>query len=484
MRKRRVFFFIISLGMIFCTGVISAPAVEPKIAAGGDHTVVLKKDGTLWAWGLNDSYQLGDGGILAFRNTPVQIGTDTDWKEVAAGYKHTIALKADGTLWAWGDLLRDVEMYQDVPLRIGTDTDWTAVAAGANFNIALKTNGVEKTLWAWGSNSNGQLGLGDLGADTYTTQNAPVRIGTDTTWTKMAAGLSHTIALKANGTLWAWGANGAGQLGNGTYDSKIAPIQIGGDTTWTDIAAGAYHTVARKSDGTLWAWGNNDNGQLGDGTTVTSNFPVQIPGTTWTSVTAGSWHTLARKVELVIDWRKTLWAWGINGHGQLGDDTTDERHDPVEIPGITWMTMEAGSYFTLALKEDGTLWAWGDNSWGQLGDGTDGIDAHKNDPVQIMNLFHDTLTVKMTGSDSGAVTSDLSGIHCGIDCSEDYEYATVVTLTATPDPECIFLGWSGGNCTGTGTCTVTMDNNKTITASFRRPFYWPMFLPAITHGTR
>ncbi|HBI15855.1 MAG TPA: hypothetical protein DDY20_10150 [Desulfobulbaceae bacterium] len=455
--------------------------VEGKIAAGSDHTMAIKADGTLWGWGLNAWYQLGEGGIYSYYNTPVQIGTDTDWKAVSAGYKHTVAVKNDGTLWEWGQLCRDTQIYQSVPLQIGTDTDWAAVAAGAYFNIALKTDG---TLWGWGSNSNGQLGLDDI---TYSTQNAPVQIGTDTTWTKMAAGSSHTIARKENGTLWAWGANGDGQLGIETYGQEIAPVQVGTETTWTDdITAGSWHTLARKANGTLWAWGNNDDGQLGDGTIVTKNYPVQIPGSTWTSVAAGNWHSLARKVEWESTyWAKTLWPWGLNSYGQLGDGTTINQNAPVNgIPYMNWATMEGGGYFSIGLMEDGRLWAWGDNTYGQLGDGTDGYDENKTSPVLIMNLFQDILTVKKTGTGSGTVTSEPVGINCGADCTEGYAFNTVVTLTATPAADSFFHGWSGGGCTGTGPCTVTMDLNKTVTATFKRPFYWPMFLPAITGEKR
>lgn len=483
MKNSRLLFPTAFLFLVFAVWVTTAQAVEAQITTGSDHTVVIKKDGTLWAWGLNAWYQLCDGGSTPYTNTPAQIGTDTNWKAVAAGDQHTVAVKTNGTLWQCGDMLRDVEQYEPVLVQIGTDTDWATVAAGHNFNFAIKTNG---TLWAWGANWNGQLGLGDLGADTYATQNAPVQVGSDNTWTKVVAGLSHTVALKANGTLWAWGANGDGQLGNNSYGYEIEPVQIGSDNTWTDIAAGAFHTVAVKTNGTLWAWGKNDEGQLGDGTTVTKNEPVPIPGSAWLSVAAGDWHTLGRVKEWSGSgfWMYILYGTGLNGHGQLGigDDTTLYQLDPVQVPtGNNWLTMKGGSLFSIGLMGDGSLWAWGDNTYGQLGIGTDGVNTNKISPVRIMNLFRNTLTVKKNRAELGTVTSTTPGIHCGADCTQDYDYGTDVILNAVPAPDSIFLGWSGGGCSGTGTCTVTVDSNKTVIALFQGPFYWPMYLPALTN---
>jgi alpha-tubulin suppressor-like RCC1 family protein len=324
-----------------------------SIAAGGAHTIALKSDGTLWAWGWNIDGQLGDG-TYTDKYIPIQIGTDTNWVSIAAGGVHTIALKSNGTLWAWGDNeygqlgdgTNDEYTDKNTPVQIGTDTNWVSIAAGFGHTIALKSNG---TLWAWGNNEYGQLG-----DDTYTNENAPVQIGTDTNWVFIAAGLGHTIALKSNGTLWAWGWNLFGQLGDGTngeYTDKYIPIQIGTDTNWVSIAAGSEHTIALKSDGTLWAWGWNIDGQLGDGTYTDKYIPIQI-GTdnTWVSIAAGFGHTIALKLN------GTSWAWGDNEYGQLGDGTNDEYTDkntPVQIgTDNTWVSIAAGFGHTIALKSE------------------------------------------------------------------------------------------------------------------------------------
>src|SRR3990170_1798433 len=260
-------------GLLFFTLLMTAfpsgatgETVKSQIAAGSYHTLAIKSDGTLWAWGYNYSGQLGDG-TTSNKTTPVQIGTGTNWSQIAAGGYHSLAIKSDGTLWAWsgnsfgqlGDgTSRD---YKTTPVQIGTGTNWSQIAAGDYHTLAIKSDG---TLWAWGYNSYGQLGDGASGGGNYKT--TPVQIGTGTNWSQIAAGGYHTLAIKSDGTLWAWGGNSFGQLGDGTSsDYKTTPVQIGTGTNWSQIAAGGYHTLAIKSDRTLWAWGNY-YGQLGDAT--------------------------------------------------------------------------------------------------------------------------------------------------------------------------------------------------------------------------
>ena len=190
-----------------------------SIAAGVDHTVAIKKDGSLWAWGKNDNGQLGDG-TTNEKDVSVQIGSDTNWDFISAGGSHTVAIKTDGSLWAWGNnndgqLGDDTQENRNVPVRIGFDADWAFVSAGGNHTLAIKTDG---SLWAWGNNSFGQLGDGTSGGVLSTgynqsaNKNAPVRIGLDTDWASVSAGMDlmyavtpHTVAIKTDGSLWAWG---------------------------------------------------------------------------------------------------------------------------------------------------------------------------------------------------------------------------------------------------------------------------------------
>jgi len=203
----------------------------------------------------------------------------------------------------------------------------------------------------------------------------------------VAAGTRHTLALKADGTVWSWGFNYFGQLGDGTTKDKLSPMPIIGLTNVTYIAAGDFHSLAVKTDGTVWAWGYNSSGQLGDGTTTDSNIPVQVSSiTNVKSVSAGGNHSLALKTD------GTVWSWGYNWYGQLGDGTATYRETPVQVrtnttspatylTGITSVT--AGGSHSLAVKDDGTVWAWGNNNFGQLGDGGW---ANKTTPMQVSSL--------------------------------------------------------------------------------------------------
>jgi alpha-tubulin suppressor-like RCC1 family protein len=350
---------------------------EP-VASGGAHSLILKSDGTLWAWGQNSHGQLGDG-TKAETTIPVQIGKDSDWVAIATGRDHSLALKSDGTLWAWGknshgQLGDGTKADKTVPARIGKGTNWIGIEAGDLHSVGLKSDG---TLWAWGNNSHGQLGDG-----TTVDKTAPVQIGKDAPWARVSAGAFHTVALKKDMTLWAWGNNSHGQLGEGTTKDKAAPVRIGTEARWVSVSAGDYHTVALNlCDGclstyTLWAWGINKYGQLGDGTTTDRTSPIRIgTDTIWAKVAAGSHHALALKKD------GTLWAWGVNSGGQLGDGTTENKNSPVRIgTQATWISVSAGRLHSLALKSDDTLWSWGGNSHGQLGDGTT---ADKTAPVRM-----------------------------------------------------------------------------------------------------
>jgi alpha-tubulin suppressor-like RCC1 family protein len=350
-------------------GIVSAPGAT--IAAGADHTLALTSDGSLRAWGGNYRGQLGDG-TSTDRYLPEQVGSG--YGAVAAGGGqflveveggHSVALKSDGSLWAWGwngygQLGDYTTTDRSSPERIGGG--YIAVAAGQSHTVALKPDG---SLWAWGDNYYGQLGNG-----TNWDHPWPTYIGSG--YAAVTAGRFHTLAIKTDGSLWAWGFNYRGQLGDGTTTQRNAPVQIG--SGFSAVAAGFVHTVAVKSDGSLWAWGDNGSGELGDGTTTQSNTPVQI-GSGYSDVAAGLVHSVALKTD------GSLWAWGWNGYGQLGDGTTASRHTPVQI-GSGYSAVAAAVYHTVAMKTDGTLLAWGSNFTGELGDGTL---AQRLAPVSVVN---------------------------------------------------------------------------------------------------
>jgi alpha-tubulin suppressor-like RCC1 family protein len=306
------------------------------------HLTIGVPGQTAYAWGDNEGGQLGDG---TYTNRPIasQVGTDTHWAQVSAGYWHTVAVRTDGTLWAWGgngagQLGDGTTTNRLTPVQVGTDTHWAQVSAGMWHTVAVKTDG---TLWAWGYNYYGELGDG-----TVIDRLSPVQVGVDTHWASVAAGAWHTVAVKTDGTLWTWGWNREGQLGDGSTTNQHAPMQVGTDTHWASVAAGyGADTVAVKTDGTLWAWGDNGFGQLGDGTTTARLTPVQVgTDTHWASVAAGAGHTVAVKTD------GTLWAWGYNHYGELGDGTTTDRATPVQVGTDThWARVAAGGEYTVAL---------------------------------------------------------------------------------------------------------------------------------------
>ncbi len=356
-----------------CPGALCSPtAVGDRTVTGVDGvatgTAVLHVDAAVvpglaaFGWGYNAFGQLGDG-TTTDRLDPVQVGTSAPWASIAAGWQHTVAVRTDGTLWAWGfnasgQLGDGTTTDRSGPVQVGTATTWASVAAGAAHTVAVRTDG---SLWAWGDNSSGQLGDG-----TTTSRLAPVRIGTATAWTSVSGGSDHSVAVRTDGTLWAWGLNSSGQLGDGTTTSRLAPVRIGTATTWASVAAGAVHTMAVRTDGTLWGWGYNGSGQVGDGTTTSRLAPVQVGTvTTWASVAASPSHTAAVRTD------GTLWAWGDNGFGQLGDGSFTSRSAPIRVGTSTiWASVAAGADHTAGIRTDGTLWGWGYNGSGQLGDGT------------------------------------------------------------------------------------------------------------------
>jgi len=337
----------------------------------------------LYAWGANGSGQLGLDDT-ANSSSPIQIGGRSVpfFETIAAGRSASFGVKSDGTLWSWGvgtngQTGQGSLTQLSSPTQIGALTNWSTVTATieqAGSGFAIKTDG---TLWAWGNNNLGQLGLGDA-----INVSSPVQVGTNTDWASVSCFSNNTIATTTSGEIYSWGNSNAGGTGqNTTVIDYSSPVQIGSDTDWGSISTGFRNSASVKTDGTLWTWGNNSpNGPLGIGTTNDTSSPVQVGAlTNWASVSCGYDHMLAIKTD------GTLWAWGEGDEGKLGQGSQTDTSSPVQVGALTdWAKVNAGEDFSTAIKTDGTLWAWGLNNTGQLGNSATGVT--NNSPINIGSL--------------------------------------------------------------------------------------------------
>lgn len=360
------------------------------------------KTAGLWLQGDNTYGQLGDN-TVTWRSSPVQtIAKGTVWKDIAAGNHVTAGLKTDGSLWAWGysgSLLGNGETStsstgrRSSPVQVVAQSSqqWKYLIAPTSTIAGIRLDG---SLWMWGAGN-----LGTLGDGTTVGKSSPVQtVAGGTDWSYITGGDRFFCAIKTNGTVWTWGRNPNGQLGDGTTVDKSSPVQeMTGSTDWKQVFCGASHTIAIKNGGTLWAWGSNSSGQLGDGTTVSRSSPVQTVagGTNWNSVpVGGNWNTTTSSA---IKTDGTLWLWGSGGSGILGNNSTTSRSSPVQTVagGTTWKQVTIGIGHHAAIKTDGSLWTWGSNSDRNLGDGTT---VNKSSPVQTTAGGTDWATVYATGS--------------------------------------------------------------------------------------
>ncbi len=350
--------------------VFAAPCIVH--AAGDRHSLRLRPDGTVWAWGSNTHGQLGDGSTT-HRSAPVRVSALRGVVAVSAGGSHSLAVLPDGTVGAWGNnsskqLGNGSTTHRTTPGRVLDLRGVVAVSAGGSHSLAVREDG---TVWAWGNNRSGQLGDG-----TTVHRSMPVQVKALSGVVAVSAGMHHSLAVREDGTVWAWGNNDSGQLGDGTITNRSTPVQVSGLSGVAAVSAGYFHSLAARADGTVWAWGNNGSGQLGEGTTTHRSTPVQVSGLSGVAaVSAGHFHSLATRED------GTVWAWGSNQSGQLGDGTTANRSSPVQVGGLSGVAaVSAGMQHSLSLRKDGTVWAWGSNASEQRGDGTA---ANRSSPVQV-----------------------------------------------------------------------------------------------------
>lgn len=426
------------------------------------YTMAIDSAGKLWAWGLNENGNLGTGDTVS-RPSPVQIGTETNWADVkTSNVGTTLALKTNGTLWSWGNNnvgilgISPLTGNRSSPVQIGTETNWSRLPKKIDTNHlgAIKTNG---TLWTWGLNTNGQLGLGDI-----SNRSAPTQVGTRS-YSMVSMSTNHTVAISTDGSLWAWGSNNLGKLGDNSSTQRNAPVQVGARTDWIDIEAlesnsifirsnrtmwiagsalsaggwydqnyltyvydvasenptyvkgdvGWNHALLLKTDGSLWLWGNNDQGVLGDGSTTYRSLPVQV-GTDWIDAACGNSSDGTGAISatgintFAIRTAGTLWGWGSNSANQLGIfSTSAHRSSPVQIGTLsTWNNaiISAGNASGYIRAQNGTIWSWGSNTNGRLGLNIS-TGLTRSIPQQIGNRSNWTM-VKSFHQHSGAITTN------------------------------------------------------------------------------
>lgn len=392
--------FLISLAPFArSAGVIS-------IWGGARGTIVLKSDGTVWTWGGNFNGKLGVGAdpntlnrslIPVEVHGPGNVGYLNSITAVMGGEIHNVALKSDGTVWAWGwnafgQLGNGTtnDAYSPIQTGLGAVPPLTSVVKLGGrpyFTIAVKADG---TVWAWGMNQFGQMGNDTVNPMSGPQVTVPVQVsnsgagGAINRPLQVTCGYQFGAALTTNGTVWTWGSGTHGELGNGTMGSSYTPTQVPGLTNITAISAGWFHILALKSDGTAWAWGNNSNGELGDGTTANRSNAVQVLNLSEiAAISGGDSHSSA----LAAD--GTVWKWGRNDVGELGNGAVNAIANPVPAKILfdkfgagfsNVVLLSARDYHNIAVKADGSVWMWGANDQGQCGVGTTN-DVYRPSPV-------------------------------------------------------------------------------------------------------
>ena len=353
-------------------GSIVKPGFNPLAAQTPSYTY------NLLSWGQGSKGALGLGNTTYY-SSPVQVGSLTDWLVLSSAQYSSYGIKTNGTLWSWGQNynagqlgLGNTTDYSS-PKQVGALTAWSQVVGLQYGAYALKTDG---TMWSWGANGLGQLGIGNT-----TDYSSPKQIGALTTWAYIGAPVFNAFAIKTDGTLWAWGYGLSGQLGLGNTTAYSSPKQVGSLTNWSSITGASTSAIATKTDGTMWTWGSNAQGQLGLGNTTDYSSPKQVGAlTNWYKVNGGNSSFFATKTD------GTLWAWGNNGSGRLGLGNITNYSSPKQVGTLTtWKEARMGrnGNSSFGLKTDGTLWAWGVNGSGQLGLNNA---TNYSSPVQVGSL--------------------------------------------------------------------------------------------------
>ena len=373
---------------------------EVSLASMQNGTCVINLDHEIYCWGGNDYGQLG----INIFGAPVGISgreatNGTDWRALFdSSGNHMCAIKSSGTLWCWGlnfngQLGLNDFVDRSVPTQVGSDSDWIAGAAGQYSTCAIKS---DRTLWCWGQNDVGQAGNGTSGADNST----PVQAD-GSNWAGVSMGRTHACALKTDNTLWCWGDNADGQLGISSLISQTHPTQVSGAWKQVDTSAdgpGSY-TCAIKTDNTLWCWGQGGwagINTLGTGATTASNAPLEVGGT-WSQIASGAWTACGIKLA-----DKSLWCWGDGWKGNLATGIAADENDS-DVPvaaagGAAWATIARGRDHACAAHTNGSVWCWGQNTAQALGTPVLDADTHST-PIDT-GLFASGIVLPSTDRDT------------------------------------------------------------------------------------
>ncbi|NTX57200.1 MopE-related protein [Myxococcus sp. CA039A] len=370
---------------------LSSVRVPRMVATGAYHSLFLKKDGEVWAWGQNSFGQVGTGSITpAALPQPTRVYGLPPIKAVAAGTAHSLALDVDGHVWTWGQNasgqagLGNTGGLVLVPTQVPGLSNIQAIAANGSFCLALSLDG---QVWAWGQNASGQLGTGATSASVP----SPFQVTRLPTIRAIAAGLNHTLALDADGQVWAWGFNSAGQVGTGSTSPSmvLTPTRVAGIPRARAMAAGAGHSlIVDEQFGNVWAWGQNTFGQTGTGSATPT--PVLSPSPVG-GVFAATAIAAGHNTSTVIMGNGFVKVWGHNASGQLGNGTTVNSATPVDATGLTDATsISAGAQHVVAVRPGCPVWAWGNNIHGQLGTSTSTSTTPTTTPTSTLltNTFY------------------------------------------------------------------------------------------------